>query len=61
MSTGDQKMRDEISPAAAARERTRVPQDGAYGRPSFVEIGLAAVGLAAWLWCAFEVLSTVIQ
>jgi hypothetical protein len=54
-------MRDETSLPASPDPSRFEDRDGAYGRPSLLEIGLAAVGLAAWAWCAFEVLSSVIR
>jgi hypothetical protein len=43
-----------------ADQRPRRDRNGAYGPASVLEIGLAACGVAAWLWCAYEVLSAVI-
>jgi hypothetical protein len=33
---------------------------GGYGRPSLIEIALASIGLAAWLWCAVQVIRPLI-
>lgn len=41
-----------VAPSNSSEHDTRTAS-----KPSLVEIFLAATGLAAWIWCAYEVVS----
>jgi len=51
---------EEITVPPTPGSASRGDRNGAYGRASALEIVLAAFGVTAWMWCAFEVLSAVI-
>jgi hypothetical protein len=53
-------MRQPQTPVASARIRD-TEAAGAHDRRSRLEMILAAAGLAAWVWCAFEVLNAVVR
>jgi hypothetical protein len=53
-------MRQPQTPMASARIRD-TEAAGAHDRRSRLEMILAAAGLAAWVWCAFEVLNAVVR
>jgi hypothetical protein len=56
----DDLMGEEIALPPTPERVSRADRNGAYGRASPLEIVLAAFGVTAWMWCAFEVLSAVI-